>query len=266
MTQGAPGHSCVAGRVPFEIKRRTVVVLMSKIAAKSEMLEAPIAGTHSIEVRVDDDTVERVTLDIRYRRIHVCPPIGKQKRYPALDLTVIHASEVEAPIGRKPILWKLVTDLEVCNLQEAIEKVPTGISPDMLQQQAQGYLQPANPDPATMSTQDAQKDVAANLVTFTKGGSAASAAKERIITVMAAQMHVSHDQAAKKFDDAQAKLQKARDQAVQDAKNAADASAAAASKGAFAAFGMLLLGAICAAIAGAIAVQRRVHVTTRSLR
>ncbi|CCW19227.1 transposase Tn5 [Sphingobium indicum BiD32] len=64
---------------------------------------------HSIEVRIDNDTVERVTLDIRYKRIHVCPPIGKQKRYPALDLTVIHASEVGVPLGRKPILWKLVT-------------------------------------------------------------------------------------------------------------------------------------------------------------
>ena len=141
-----------------------------------------------------------------------------------------------------------------------------GVSPDMLQQQAQGYLQPTNPDPTTMSPQDAQKDIATNLVTFAKGGSDAPAAKERIINVMAAQMHVSHDQAAKKFDDAQAKLQQTRDQAVQDAKNAADASAAAASKGAFAAFGMLLLGAICAAIGGALAVQRRVHVTTRSLR
>jgi hypothetical protein len=60
------------------------------------MCEAPSAGTHSIEVRLDDDTVERVTLDIQYKRIHVCPPIGKQKRYPALDLTVIHASEVDA--------------------------------------------------------------------------------------------------------------------------------------------------------------------------
>ena len=141
-----------------------------------------------------------------------------------------------------------------------------GISPDMLQQQAQGYLQPNNPDPATLSPQDAQKDIATNLVTFAKGGSDAPAAKERIINVMAAQMHVSHDQAAKKFDDAQAKLQQTRDQAVQDAKNAADASAAAASKGAFAAFGMLLLGAICAAIGGMLAVQRRVHVTTRALR
>jgi hypothetical protein len=141
-----------------------------------------------------------------------------------------------------------------------------GFSPDMLQQQAQGYLQPANPDPATMSASDAQKDVATNLVTYAKGGNHAQAAKERIIAVMAAQMHISHDQATKKFDENQAKLQQARDAAVQDAKNAADASAAAASKGAFAAFGMLLLGAICAAIGGAIAVQRRVQFTGRTIR
>lgn len=32
----------------------------------------------------------------------------------------------------------------------------TGISPDMIQQQAQAYLQPTNPDPATMSPQDAR--------------------------------------------------------------------------------------------------------------
>jgi hypothetical protein len=34
---------------------------------KSEMREAPSAGTHSIQVRTDDDTVERVTLDIADR-------------------------------------------------------------------------------------------------------------------------------------------------------------------------------------------------------
>lgn len=88
-----------------------------------EMNEAPSAGTHIIEVRVDSDTVEQVTLNIQYKRIRVCPPIGKQKRYPSLDLTVIHASEVGAPSGRKPILWKLVTDLDVRNLAEAIEKI-----------------------------------------------------------------------------------------------------------------------------------------------
>jgi hypothetical protein len=138
-----------------------------------------------------------------------------------------------------------------------------GVSPDMLQQQAQAYLQPANPDPATMSPQDAQKEVVTNLATYAKGGADAPAAKERVINIVAAQQHISHDDAAKQFDDTQAKVQQARDQATQTAKNAADASAAAASKTSFAAFGNLLLGAIAAAIGGSLAVQRRLTVAQR---
>jgi hypothetical protein len=133
-----------------------------------------------------------------------------------------------------------------------------GVSPEMLQQQAQAYLQPTNPDPATMSPQDAQKDIASNLATYVKGGAEAPAARERIVNIMATQMQISHDEAAQRFDDAEAKLKQTRDQAVQTAKDAADASAAAASKTSFAAFGNLLLGALFAAIGGALAVQRRV--------
>ncbi len=140
-----------------------------------------------------------------------------------------------------------------------------GISPDMMQQQVQAYLQPANPDPAAMTPQDAQKAVATNLVTFARGGSGAPAAKERVIAIMAAQGHISHDDAAKRFDDAQAKFQQTRDQAVQAAKNAADASAAVASKTAFAGFGVLLLGFIAASIGGALARQRRLFVTHRTV-
>src|SRR3954451_14244561 len=35
-----------------------------------------------------------------------------------------------------------------------------GVSPAILQQQAQAYLQPTNPDPATMTSSDAQKEIA----------------------------------------------------------------------------------------------------------
>jgi hypothetical protein len=135
-----------------------------------------------------------------------------------------------------------------------------GVTPDVIQQQAQAYLQPTNPDPATMSPQDAQKAVATNLVTYAAGGNDAAAAKENIINIMAAQMKISHDEAAKRFDDAQAKLRQTRDKAVQAAKDAADASAAAASKTSFAAFAVLLLGAIASAIGGSLAVQRRLQV------
>ena len=110
-----------------------------------------------------------------------------------------------------------------------------------------------------MSPQDAQKEVAKNLVTFARGGADAAAAKERTITIMAAQMKISHDDAAKRFDDAQAKLQQTKAEAVQAAKNAADASAAAGAKTSFAAFGVLLLGGIAAALGGSLAVQRRLQ-------
>jgi hypothetical protein len=53
----------------------------------------------------------------------VLPPVGKQKRYPPLDLAVIHASERGTPRGRKPIEWKLITDLPVRSGSEAVEKI-----------------------------------------------------------------------------------------------------------------------------------------------
>ena len=141
----------------------------------------------------------------------------------------------------------------------------TGVSPDMIAQQAQSYLQPTNSDPATMSPQDAQKQVASNLVTYAKGGTDAAAAKERVINIMAAQMKISHDDAAKQFNDNQAKLKQAKDQAIQSAKTAADDSAAAVSTASFAGFGVLLLGLIVAAIGGSLAVQRRMQVTHRTV-
>ena len=142
----------------------------------------------------------------------------------------------------------------------------TGITPDVVQQQAQAYLKPADPDPATMSPQDAQKQVATNLATYAKGGPDAAAAKERVIAIMAAQQHVSHDQAAQQFDSAQAKLQQEKAQAVQTAKNAADASAAAASKTSFAAFADLLIGAIAAAVGGSLGLQRRRTISQQVVR
>ncbi len=139
----------------------------------------------------------------------------------------------------------------------------TGVTPDVLQQQAQAYLKPTDTDPATMSPQDAQKEVASNLVTYARGGADAGPAKSRIIAIMAAQQHISTDQASKQFDDAQAKLQQQKAQAIQTAKNAADATATAAAHTSFAAFADLLIGAIAAAIGGSLAVQRRMQVARR---
>jgi hypothetical protein len=88
-----------------------------------EMGATRLKGLHRIEVRTDNGEIEKVVLEVRFKRITVQPPIGKQKRYPALDLTVIHATERGAPKGRKPIVWKLITDLPVHGRAEAIEKI-----------------------------------------------------------------------------------------------------------------------------------------------
>ena len=93
-----------------------------------EMEETSVKGLHHIEVRDEDGEVTKVALEIKFRRIVVLPPIGKQKRYPALELTVIHATERGEPKGRKPIEWKLITDLPVRGRAEAIEKINSSSS------------------------------------------------------------------------------------------------------------------------------------------
>ena len=133
-----------------------------------------------------------------------------------------------------------------------------GLSPDLVQQQAQAYLKPANADPATMSAQDAQKEIATNLITYERGGSDADAAKNRIVDITAAQLKISRADAETKFNDAQAKLQQTANEAKQKAKDAADETASGGAKAAFGIFLDLLLGAIAAAVGGMVAITRRV--------
>jgi transposase-like protein len=88
-----------------------------------EMDAVAVKGLHRIEVRDSNGDPDKATLEIRYRKIRVLPPIGKQKRYPALTLTVIHAEERGNPKNRKKIDWKLITDLPVRSRNDAIEKL-----------------------------------------------------------------------------------------------------------------------------------------------
>jgi hypothetical protein len=53
----------------------------------------------------------------------VLPPVGKQRRYPQLTLSVIHAIEQDTPTNREAVEWKLITDLPVDSFEAAIEKL-----------------------------------------------------------------------------------------------------------------------------------------------
>lgn len=87
------------------------------------MREVRVKGLHRIDVRDAKGNRSEAVLEIRYRRIQVLPPIGKQRRYPALTLYVIHAHERGTPTGRERIQWKLITDLPISSRIDAIEKL-----------------------------------------------------------------------------------------------------------------------------------------------
>lgn len=89
----------------------------------AEMAEAKIKGRHRIEVRDGNGNPQTAELDIKYERLQLLPPIGKQKQYPPIEVTVLHAQERANPKNRKRIDWKLVTDLPVRTLKNAIEKL-----------------------------------------------------------------------------------------------------------------------------------------------
>lgn len=88
-----------------------------------KMGREPIRGEHVVEVRDDRGRVSKTEVHLRFCRMAVHPPIGKQKRYPALSLTVIHAHERGTPEGREPIRWKLLTNRPVDDLASAIERL-----------------------------------------------------------------------------------------------------------------------------------------------
>ena len=88
-----------------------------------EMKHVPVQSLHRIEVRNKQGKVSKAVLQLRYCRLVVLPPIGKQQNYPKLILTVIHAQERGQPQGRDRIDWKLLTDLPVRSRHEAVEKL-----------------------------------------------------------------------------------------------------------------------------------------------
>jgi Transposase DNA-binding/Transposase DDE domain len=90
---------------------------------QDEMQEVDCKGLHHIEVRDKKGNSREAVLELRYRRIRVLPSKAKEKLYPSLILTVIHANERDAPKGCEAIEWKLITDMPVRSRAEAIEKI-----------------------------------------------------------------------------------------------------------------------------------------------
>ena len=94
--------------------RHTIAAAMRRIKVKA---------IHEVEVRDAKGTVSKTTVHVKYHRLWVHPPIGKQQEYPPLMLTVIYAKEASTPRGREKIDWKLITNLPVRSRKDAVEKL-----------------------------------------------------------------------------------------------------------------------------------------------
>lgn len=89
----------------------------------SAMNEVAIKAHHDIDMVDAKGKHTSVKLVIKYHQLQVLPPVGKQKKYAPLSLTVIHAEEQDSPENRPAISWKLITNLLVTTNESAIEKL-----------------------------------------------------------------------------------------------------------------------------------------------
>ena len=87
------------------------------------MADTPVAGIHCLKTKDKAGNDCEAKLQVKYCRMTIHPPIGKQNRYPSLEVTVIYAHEENPPVGRKRLEWKLATDLPVNSFQDAVEKL-----------------------------------------------------------------------------------------------------------------------------------------------
>jgi hypothetical protein len=117
---------CTAQELGAKFLVRTCVDRLAKdgnTTINRVMKREEVKGTHAIEVQNADGKKDQAILEIKYETIRVLPPIGKQAAYPELELTVIHARETSKPRGRERIEWKLLTNLPVPTLEDALGKI-----------------------------------------------------------------------------------------------------------------------------------------------
>ena len=114
---------CLAQKLETHFLVRTCVDRLARegtTTLAAEMKASELGGLHSLQVRNQLGKITIAVLDLRFQRLVVRPPIGKEKDYPKLILTVIHATEKGTPKDREKIDWELLTDLPVRSCLDAI--------------------------------------------------------------------------------------------------------------------------------------------------
>lgn len=108
--------------IRIKVNRRTED---ETITIEDVLKTASSHGTHTIVYRDKGGEEISVKLDLKFEKITIKPSYGpKTKLYPDIEVVVISAKEISSSGGsREPIDWRLITNLPVVDIEDAIEKL-----------------------------------------------------------------------------------------------------------------------------------------------
>lgn len=101
----------------------TITTTDGKQTLNNVMDKQRVKAIHRVEVQNNKGQPSVAHLEMKYHRLQIQPPLGKEKRYKGLTVTVIRARERGNPKDREPIDWKLITNLPATSKAQAIEKL-----------------------------------------------------------------------------------------------------------------------------------------------
>jgi len=133
-----------------------------------------------------------------------------------------------------------------------------GVDVTDVRDEAAQYLATAPSNPAQMTPEQAQKEIAQELPALAKGGQDGAQAESRIVDIVAAQRQISRPEAQAQVTRAKARFVQTKNNAVATAKTATDKAAGAAAGTSFTLVIALIIGAAAAAFGASAATRRRV--------
>jgi hypothetical protein len=131
-----------------------------------------------------------------------------------------------------------------------------GLDEGDVRSEAAAYLSDAPKDPAQMTPEQAQKEIAKQLPALARGGSDGRQAENRIVDIVAAQRKISRPEAQAQVTRAKQQFVRTKNETVATAKSATDKAAGAAAGTSFVLVLALLIGAAASGF-GAVAATRR---------
>lgn len=133
----------------------------------------------------------------------------------------------------------------------------TGVDAADIRQEAAKYLSDAPTDPAQMTPEQAQAEIARELPALARGGAEGQRAESRIVDIVAARRNISREEAQAQVTRAKNDFVQTKNETVETAREAADTVAGVAASTSFILVLALLVGAGAAGFGATAATRRR---------